>query len=291
MTKTVDCDELRAMAEDQDDNWLVRADVRAHLQVCPACSALFEPLGAFEPLDAGVELSGATARGGGPSLALMDHVFDSAAGSPMSLGALIATESRRAFDGWSTSRRRSVLALTLIVPVTMGLVRHRVDWAVYPRLRMALVLAFAAAFTLFFLRRVVQPLYRPEPRVRDGVAGPVGAALLLLLLGVLPEAESPHPLSLLGREHDFAPRAVSCLLWGTGAAAASAVLGHWLAWGRGRWAVVVGTTAIALFALQLHCPLTHRGHLVVGHGGVLLGVALVVAGAEIWQRIRMRENR
>ncbi len=183
----------------------------------------------------------------------------------------------------STPRRVLLVLLPLcsLAGITL-LVRPRLDLAVYPSTRMALVLGVVSALVLLSLLLALWSLaWRPLPETvrKLGVAL---APIALLVLYALPPAHTAHPASLQaeGLTALFL-HALPCLLIGSAVAASTFFLVR--AFDRG------GTRASSLFAacaglyanllLQLHCSVTAPAHMLLGHLGVavlaLLAVALV----------------
>ena len=159
-------------------------------------------------------------------------------------------------------------------------VSRRGDWQMYPKDRMVVVVAVLAALWAAGALWLHKPLDRPaEGRIAGagwillGLSVPLGFALL-------PMAHEHHELSRAGVGHDLVPRALGCVLWGTFTALpATAILlitDRQPSRRRRLFAGAVGGL-LANLTLQLHCPLTSRLHLVLGHFTV--GLVLVVIAA------------
>lgn len=173
-------------------------------------------------------------------------------------------------------------------PVRMGLVwtavfvpavvmfgwRPRPDLAGYPVERMALVLGGLWLAGAVAGLVVLRPLHRPLVAAR-GLW--VAVALTLpMVLGVLPRVEN-------GIEAPWVAATLHC--FERGASLAAVVLAAlWLSDRRSRpgawwWAGASGLAAIAGgLMLQVACPVTDMGHLVVGHGAIGIVFAAVIAG-------------
>jgi hypothetical protein len=172
------------------------------------------------------------------------------------------------------------LALALgAVAVTAGssLATPRPDLGVYPTLRFAAELALLALIAAAAVWHFMRPLYLPARR--PGMLGAWLAAALLAptMLAVLPAAHASHPASLAGAGSTLLSAALNCFVYGT--ALAAMVFGVVLAMGRDlgqRAAVVLASCCGAIAgvaALHLHCPITHRAHLLLGHASIALFLA------------------
>lgn len=194
--------------------------------------------------------------------------------------------AERGIGAWLRSRPTPVramlagLVLSLVVIVTMGS-WLRPDFDVYPQGRMLAVLTSIAGLIAVELVLVLWPLQLPAAPRWLMVAAVVGAPLGLLFWYGAPPAHTDHPRSM-------APSGAAALLTG---AARCLVVGSAVA--AGVYALIRGldrggTNRLLLMAacaglsanlmLQLHCPMTHPGHLVIGH----LGVVAVCFGVAAW---------
>ena len=195
------------------------------------------------------------------------------------INADIVTEDSA--QGWLRSRSTRV-RLLVFLPAAVGLLAvltllysRRGDWSVYPALRLWLEGAALILSVAMLSRWALWPSYRPPVSRRFVVLGILLACLVPVVLSLLPMAHEAHPSSLIGNGDDFLYCAGHCLL--TGLLAATPILivmtlldrkeGH----GRIRallFAAVSGL--VGVFVLSLHCPITHRSHLLAGHGTVVL---------------------
>ena len=158
----------------------------------------------------------------------------------------------------------------------------RPDLSVYPGARMLLIIGgltgtFAAGVIL-----LTAPLYRRLEKplhlwiwVTTGVIWAVG-------LAVLPQAHQAHPTANLGAAENFWVFAAGCFVFGN--LLALPILGAIAVVVRNRMSALLrlcllATTAalIGLLGLQIHCPITHPGHLFWGHSTVTLGLILLMA--------------
>jgi len=250
------------------DDALDAPDVQAHVEVCPACAELVADGGAL-----GRELV---------------EAFDSPAPVEPSLRSAVrqrVTADGRTLARWSTRRRATLAALAVAGAggLTWALA-PRADAAVYPVDRMVLMLGaliFAASSSLTLALR---PLHRPPPAPWLRRAVWLGALGVPLALSALPEAHADHPASVMSGPEPLLVCAsivmafVGLALVGLRALdrrvrASPAALA---------WFAVVGS-ATGQLVLQLHCPVTDPGHLVVSHAlvGAIAAVALAVAP---WRR-------
>jgi hypothetical protein len=206
-------------------------------------------------------------------------------------------EAERGLGAWLASRptlQRWLFALAgVVVALGVGLAARRADLGVYPQLRLALELGLPLALILLTLAAWLRPLYRPPPRVD---LRPLWLLLILatpLAQALLPQAHAAHAASLAGAGTDLVARAVGCLLWGVIVGLPAGLLALGLGrdgraarfFGRsacffGRYSLLAAALggAAGVLSLQLHCPLTARMHLVVGHAPVPIVAALVAIG-------------
>lgn len=182
--------------------------------------------------------------------------------------------------------RRVLLALAplcALAGITLW-VRPRVDLAVYPGARMALVLGVVGALVLLSLLFGLWSLaWRPLPESVRKLAVAL-APITLLVLYALPPAHTAHPASLQA-EGPLAliTRALPCLLVGSALAAGAFFLVRAFDRGgrRASWLLAACAGLYANLLLQLHCSVTAPAHMLLGHLGVAL-LALLALGA--WDR-------
>ena len=174
----------------------------------------------------------------------------------------------------STPRRLSLLLGTFVaLALTTYLVRPRLDLAIYPAARMALILCVVGVLVMSSALVALWPLsYRPLPPLLRKLAVALGP-LSLLALYSLPAAHTAHPASL--QAEGFAAlfvRALPCLLIGSGVAASAFLLLRALDRGALSVSLVFAACAglYANFLLQLHCSVTAPEHMLLGHLGVAL---------------------
>jgi hypothetical protein len=182
----------------------------------------------------------------------------------------------------STPRRYLlVFAPLLLVAGLTGLLRPRLDLAVYPAARMALVLGVVGSLLVGGVVISLWSLaWRPVPawlRTLVLALAPVS----LLALYSLPAAHTAHPASLPAEDlAGLVVRALPCLSIGGAVAACTYLLMRAFDRGATRavWSFAACAGLYANFLLQLHCAQTAPAHMLLGHWGValfaLLGVAL-----------------
>jgi hypothetical protein len=187
----------------------------------------------------------------------------------------------------STPARAAIAGAGLLLgTLGLGLLWPRPDAELYPAARMATIVLFSAGLITGQLWLVLRPLQRPATAdwLARGLA--FGACGGLLALYALPTAHAAHPDSvqppglaaLLGY-------ALPCLVVGSAVAAAGFALLRALDRGGASRALLAASCGgvSANLLLQLHCPNTAPGHLILGHLGALLVIAGVVA-------LRMRRD-
>ena len=248
--------------------------LRRHLSSCPACAALAEDDAALAGwLDADA-----------PSQKAPDGMLEA-------LQAELAREVRPAarLRSLSTPARAAVAAAGAIGIVGVGLLGLRPDLGVYPPWRLAMELVALGLPALAGLWVWLRPLHRPAlPRWLP--AGLLALAVLVPWgLALLPAAHGAHPASVGGTGGDFVARALACFVHGGFLGALLAVLIALV--GRGgrrlvRWALLPAAAAACtgLVSLQLHCPLTARAHLLVGHAPVVVALVALGLGAVLLLR-------
>jgi hypothetical protein len=182
----------------------------------------------------------------------------------------------------STPRRYLlVLASLLLMAGLTILVGPRLDLAVYPVARMALVLGVVGSLLVGGIVISLWSLaWRPVPAWLRMLVLTL-TPLSLLALYSLPAAHTAHPASLPAEDlARLLVHALSCLSVGGAIAACTYLLMR--AFDRGATRAVWGFAACAglyaNFLLQLHCAQTAPAHMLLGHWAVallaLLGVAL-----------------
>jgi hypothetical protein len=228
-----------------------RAEVQAHLELCPQCAALFEN-------DA--ELGRSLAAQAAPAPAFPDDLF----------GAIEARVGRETGPrAWLRSRpsqlRFQLLALGVILVVLVaGGMRHRPDFAAYPVARMVILLGAYFIAVLLAVGKELSLAVR-RGRLADYAALATFGLGLPFLAAFVPATEASR---LTGPEG-----ALGCFVYG---ALFTLPLGI-LLWAFDRddrptlRTVCLSATALGLAAnlvLELHCPNGHPLHLVLGHASI-----------------------
>ena len=244
--------------------------VDEHLKWCPQCRELFQNAAAL-----GRRLAFAAAPSP-PSVGTQMAALES---------AIAAEHGVRAFLRSRSTRVRWALSLSLpAILLLRELGQRRVPWRslTTPRLLGGLVLLGLLALVA---RTALSPLpiERRAARLRSALA--LVAWCLPCVLWLTPDAQSGGD-ELTG---SFALRSFACFAYGSAFAAPSFAL-LW-ALDRGErvpfhvWALGAGIVAlVANLILLLHCPVTHRAHLVVGHFSIGLGWFIAVSVGEWWRR-------
>lgn len=203
------------------------------------------------------------------------------------------TARLEAEQGWfrapyQWSSRMRVLVVLAVAVLALGLVFkfvQRVDLLIYPSIRMALVLLSLVILFVGAVLLVLRPQQRMALHHRLWITTGVAGLALPLVFALLPAAHLSHPASLAGQHHDLWSKALACLLFG--ALVSLPTLGLLVLVERHRpprlkalvlTAVVAGL--MGNLALQLHCPITHSSHLLLGHAplGLLLVASVLVIG-------------
>jgi len=256
------CDDTRAHLARGETPTSVAAV--AHLDACDACATL-------------------TAGGGRLGRALAG--LDESEMPQLDLSALAESVTARIADergpvAWlrqlATPVRFGLATLVLaMVALAAVYLTPRIDLAVYPLGRMLMIVAAYVAVALVGLAWAVRPLHRAGPRRVVLAAVVLAGGLLPWVVALLPRVAALHPASVEGVGAEFLPRAGACFLFGT--VLALPILAA--AWGvdrgghRGRWRGWLAAIAAGIggnLVLQLHCPIIHLDHLIVGHATVAL---------------------
>ena len=244
--------------------------VDEHLRVCGHCAELFNNSGelGLRLASIGREATGSTSSQLAENEALLAH-----------------ERGLRAFLRSRSTRVRWALSLCLpALLLARELVRRRVPWRELGAPRMLGGLGLLGLFGLVAssaLRPL--PIERRAARLRSALA--VVAWCLPCVLWFAPEAQA----SADEFSGAFAWRSLSCFAYGSALAAPS----FSLLWAMDRgvsvpfrvWALAAGGVALlANLILLLHCPITSRAHLVVGHFSIGLAWFAAVSTADWWLR-------
>ena len=261
----MDCLRMRALAMQGDE--LTSPEAKQHMDECPACRALFA-----EGPELARTLGDAAAAGPGP-----------AEPSFAELERQLASERSgrlRILELGSGTRWALALA-ALVVPILVGMAKHRHNLAEYPVARLILELGSLAGLALASCWLWLRPLYRRQPGhcALWCVLG-LGLALpwaLSLLPAALPERLSP---SLVGETGEL-ERAMSC--FGFGALTALPALLVVAGLGRRRTGLpgfallpAVAAALAGLVGLELHCPIASPAHLLMGHAPIAWTLPLLL---------------
>lgn len=271
----MDCTRMRHLALTGGD--LAAPEAKQHLDECPACRALFA-----DGPDLASFLAAAEAAPAGPEPPDFAQLERGLAHEQRGLGRL------RGLPTWA---RWLLAAAGLVLPVLIGLVRHRHNLAVYPPARLACELCALAALSLASCWLWIRPLYKPQPSYRALVALVILALAVPWGLALLPPALPPP-----GPGADALAAAAGCFFFGSLIALPALVLV--LAIGRRPsglpgFALLPATAAAlaGIFGLELHCPNTSPVHLAMGHAPIAVALPLVLLIAGLAWRSRARARR
>jgi hypothetical protein len=240
----------------------------AHVRSCPHCRELFEN-------DALLGRRLALTNGALPERGV--------AFEPLS-SALAAERGVRAFLRSRSTRSRGLLCLGLAAALLLAeLARRRIPFSTLPASRLACGLLLLALFALVTQSALRPPsIERRAARLQSALA--LGVWCLPCVLCFAPDVHGSEELG-----PGFALRSFGCFAYGSALAAPSFAL----LWALDRGVripfrvLALGAGVVALLAnsiLILHCPDTHRAHLIVGHFSIgLVWLAAVYLG-ERWRR-------
>jgi hypothetical protein len=261
----MDCKEMRRFALGGGN--LTSPEAQKHLEDCGPCQALFgDGPDLVRILGEGPTASDAVRA---PSLAAVEDEIARSRGWPSRLAEL------------PTHSRWMLAALTLAVPVVVGILRHRHNLAEYPLARLVAELAALASVTVACCWLWIRPLFRRQPH-------PAASWIVASFALALPVALAALPPALPASAAHVGPgatihRATSCLLFGSMMAMPAFLLllgvGRRSTGPRGFSALPATAAALAgVFGLELHCPDTTPLHLIMGHASIvwLLPLLLMV---------------
>lgn len=252
------------------------AEVDAHVKSCEACAELLS-----DDMVLGRELA-ELARGAG------DHEPSSSVGVDFG-GIRAAIADERTLAGWLRSRT-SVERVGLLLLVVLGVVaiqlvaRRRVDFALYPTVPLLVVIATFSLLIGLAVAACLRPLQETplSPWAQRGLLA--AGVLMPVLLYAGEPVHTAHPASLAGAGSDLLARAGQCFVYGLVLALPVLVLARLL--DRTQHRIVSGALFAALsggltanLALHLHCPITHAGHLLLGHASL---IAVLVVLYALW---------
>jgi predicted anti-sigma-YlaC factor YlaD len=262
----VDCAEIR-------DALLAREtpsgpSVEEHLATCPGCREL---LADHAELGKGLA-SARDPETEGPEFSALERRLT----------------KERGLRAWLRSRPTIVRVAAsiwclLLVLTFFVLAARRVDWELYPALRLNLIFAGFALGAFVTIELSLRGPLRYDRKLHTALA--LVALVLPVGVALLPRAHLLHDASLEGTIRDFGGRALRCAVIGLLASAPLALLIH--LFGREdkptKLTAALAAAAAGLAAnlcLQAHCAITDPDHLLVGHallGLVWLGAFLAVA--------------
>ena len=183
-----------------------------------------------------------------------------------------------------------ILTTTILTAAMVATLALRIDFSVYPSLRMILELGVGAVLATTAIGLAIRPLQRaplPPSLLRVAILVLVCFPVVLVLL---PMAHSAHPASLLGAGDDFWPAALTC--FAVGSTLAVPTLGLLMFTSRRHSAleaIVLMALASALsgyIAIYMHCPMTSPLHLAGGHASITIAFLSVSGVVVLWLRNR-----
>jgi hypothetical protein len=251
-------------------------DLAAHAASCPSCARSLASL--------------AAALGGeGERVSENERANDAHDIGHAALDLQHAMARERGVLAWLRSRSTRwraglVLAVATLFVALFSATAPRVDLAVYPTWRIALLAAVYALALGALVWRALLPMHRLPAAGRDGGWLALGLALPFLL-ATLPPAELHAPVSTVGHGENCIGYGV---LLGIVFALALRVVDRDSRPGvHGRWLALAGASLTANVALLFHCPIERPLHTSVVHGSIvpaaLLAVLLLAAAArKLW---------
>ena len=174
-------------------------------------------------------------------------------------------------------------AAALLAAVTFALA-PRADFAIYPRERMLVTLAWFAIAAGVAAWLALRPVYLARPE-RSWVLAAAAFALLGPLLTAIVPLGITTPVAH-GAPQKLWPWAYGCFAGGVTAGLVALVIGRLLDRGAplaSGQVVLAGAAAglVGAIALQLHCPIHQPLHLLLGHASVPVGL---IAGLWLTRR-------
>ena len=176
----------------------------------------------------------------------------------------------------SPVRLALALGLAVVIVATVAVLMPRPDLADYPGERLLADLGLLALPWCALVLLRLRPLHRPLPAAWQAPVTGLAVAAAATALVLLPQAHTGHPAALEGTGPDMVGRAVACLLFGLGWGIPFALFTLALQRrpDRGPLAGMVGA-AVGMAVLVVHCPIIHVDHLVSGHLGVMVVLAIL----------------
>jgi predicted anti-sigma-YlaC factor YlaD len=268
----MDCAQMRQWVLDGGD--IASPEARLHREECPACQALFAEAGDL------------------PSL--LDELATTRTSAPLpsfeAIQADIAREPawRARLATLSSTWRWPLAGLALLVPVLLGLLRHRHNLDAYPLARLALEVGALGALALAACWLWLRPLYKRQPSHRTMLAVLALSLALPWVVASLPPALAEAPAMAPGAPGAL-HRALSCFGYGTMTAAPVLII----VVGFGRrsggfpgFALLpaVASALAGIIGLELHCPDASPSHLLAGHAPIVLALPLLLLLASRFRR-------
>jgi hypothetical protein len=244
-------------------------EVKAHVVTCATCEALLSDQAQLGR-ELSVEQRYEAPNGGLPSFLALEERLSLEQGPVAWLRAL----------GSST---RLVLALSGVLALGLAqlLFNRRPDLELYPLARAALELFGYGLLLSLLVYEVVRPLQRPA--LAEGKR--LGLLLVALLLPVAFALLPPAHASTAEQGAALIVGAASCFGYGLGLAVPFLGLLYALDRGAHRSVVLLSAAAAgglsAAMVLHLHCPVTERLHLLLGHASI---VAVLVTAYALYRR-------
>ncbi len=266
----MDCAQIRQRVLGGGD--AASPEAKRHLDECPACRDLVEDNGSLARFLADAEMP-ASDTPPAPSFQEQEQEIE----------RLLAGERRfPARIGSLGSRTRWLLAgAGLLIPVVVGLAKHRPDLGFFPAARLGGEIAGLLVMALATCWLWLRPMHKVQPRARTLFIILTAALLLPWMIAALPIVVGTVPILSAPAGHGALFRAASCFAFGSAIAlpviAMVALLGR-----RGRrvpgfWLLPATAGALAgLIGLELHCPDASPAHLLAGHAPLALVLPLIM---------------
>jgi hypothetical protein len=266
----VECAEFKATLVAKGE----QHELAKHAAICPQCAqSLITLAAALSQVETAVNEPAAE-----PS-AEDTRSVESALGRERGLRAWLRSRS-------TAGRRAAVLSVVVLLTGGLAIVAPRVDLAVYPAWRIALLAAVYGLALTALVWRALLPLHRVPARGRDRALLTLGITLPFLI-AALPPAQLRAPVSMAGQGHDCIAFG---MLFGLLFALALHAVDRDLRPGvHARWLALAGASLSANVALLFHCPVARPAHGVIVHASMvpfalLLVLMLAAALRALWGR-------